>query len=472
MRTRSARGRPAPQRLLRRTLGRVLTACFGLALTVLGLTGTAQPASAAGTLISGSKPVVASSIESANFPAGAAVDGDPTSRWASAWSDPQWLQIDLGAGAQVSSIEIDWEAAYASGYQVQASNDASTWTTVHTVTNGTGGTESYPLSVTTRYLRLYLTQRATGYGYSLYEWKVFGTPSTSGTTGYVLADPQVTGQTPATGNPPHAYFHEFQANCSADHELPDDPIVFPGQPGASHMHTFMGNTTTNANSTLASLNASTSTTCLAPGDKSGYWMPTVYNGNTPIIPSGVQTIYYKSGINDYTAVRPFPAGLRFLVGSPSATATEFANAPGYVAGWECGNSYHNIDIPISCDPGSNLEIRMQAPSCWNGLYLDTPDHKSHMAYPVNGVCPADHPIALPMIEFKMAFPVSGDMSQVHLSSGRGFSFHYDFFNAWDPATLNAMVTHCINGGLQCDARGYDQSQPDKGAALNQNYELP
>jgi hypothetical protein len=64
------------------------------------------------------------------------------------------------------------------------------------------------------------------------------------------------------------------------------------------------------------------------------------------------------------------------------------------------------------------------------------------------------------------------MSQVHLSSGRGFSFHYDFFNAWDPATLNAMVTHCINGGLQCDARGYDQSQPDKGAALNQNYELP
>jgi hypothetical protein len=64
------------------------------------------------------------------------------------------------------------------------------------------------------------------------------------------------------------------------------------------------------------------------------------------------------------------------------------------------------------------------------------------------------------------------MSQVHLSSGRGFSFHYDFFNAWDPATLNAMVTHCINGGLQCDARGYDQSQPDKGAALDQNYELP
>ncbi len=96
-----------------------------------------------------------------------------------------------------------------------------------------------------------------------------------------------------------------------------------------------------------------------------------------------------------------------------------------------------------------------------------------MAYPVGGVCPADHPVALPMIEFKMAFPVStANMSQLHLSSGRGFSFHYDFFNAWDVPTLAAMVNHCIVGGLQCDPRGYDQNQPEKGAALNAQYLLP
>jgi hypothetical protein len=101
-----------------------------------------------------------------------------------------------------------------------------------------------------------------------------------------------------------------------------------------------------------------------------------------------------------------------------------------------------------------------------------------MAYPVvkNGtndnICPADHPVALPMIEFKMAFPASGDMSAVRLSSGRGYSFHYDFFTAWDPATQAALVGHCINGGLQCDARGYDQSHPEAGAALNDRYELP
>jgi hypothetical protein len=316
-----------------------------------------------------------------------------------------------------------------------------------------------------------MTARGTQYGYSLYEFKVYGTAPASGPAGYILANPQVTGVVPSTYNPPHTYFHEFQANCSPTRNLPDDPIVFPGLPGASHMHTFMGSTVTDANSTLATLQAGGSS-CLAPGDKSGYWMPTMYNGTTAVNPVGLQTIYYKTGVNDYTSVRPFPPGLRFVVGSPAASATEFDNAPGYVAGWECGDSYHNTDLPTSCPAGSGINIRMQAPSCWNGLYLDTPDHKSHMAYPVNGVCPADHPIALPMIEFKMAFPVNGDMSQVHLSSGRGFSFHYDFFNAWDTATLAALVNHCVVGGLQCDDRGYDQNQPQKGAVLNDQYLLP
>ncbi|MFI7385522.1 DUF1996 domain-containing protein [Streptomyces sp. NPDC049813] len=297
--------------------------------------------------------------------------------------------------------------------------------------------------------------------------------------GYIPANPPVTGVEPSTKQPPQAYFHEFQAHCSVTHTKPDDPIVYPGQPGKSHDHTFMGNTTTDANSTTASLDSG-STKCLAPGDKSGYWMPTLLNGDQPVLPVGEQTIYYKAGVTDYTSVRPFPKGLRFVVGSPMQTAQEFRNHRGFVEGWECGNSYFNVDFPASCPTSrdTQLNIRMQAPSCWDGKYLDTPDHKSHMAYPVvkpgtnDNMCPADHPVALPMIEFKMAFPVNGDMSKVRLSSGRGYSFHYDFFNAWDDRTLKAMVDHCVVGGLQCDPRGYDQNHPDKGAVLNDHYELP
>ncbi|MEV4950139.1 DUF1996 domain-containing protein [Streptomyces sp. NPDC053755] len=297
--------------------------------------------------------------------------------------------------------------------------------------------------------------------------------------GYILANPQVTGVTPSTAVPPPAYHHEFQAGCAVTHAAADDPILYPGRPGASHDHTFMGNTTTNAHSTTASLTAGP-TSCTAPADASAYWMPSLYKGDRKILPVGPQVIYYKAGVTDYRSVRPFPKGLRFVVGSPTQSAQEFRNHKGFVEGWECGDSFFNTDFPASCPsrPDVQLNLRFQAPSCWDGKYLDTPDHKSHMSYTVvkpgtnDNMCPASHPVALPMIEFKMAWPVNGDMSQVRLSSGRGYSFHYDFFNAWEERTLKALVDHCIVGGLQCDTRGFDLYRPERGAVLNADHRLP
>ncbi|WP_439656914.1 DUF1996 domain-containing protein [Lentzea sp. HUAS TT2] len=267
--------------------------------------------------------------------------------------------------------------------------------------------------------------------------------------------------------------HEFQANCAFTTDRPDDPIVFPGLPGASHLHTFLGNPSTNASSTNDSLKQAT-TNCRTPDDKSAYWFPSVLNGDQVVRPEGNQVVYYKSGILRYQDVVPFPPGMRFVVGSPTATEEQFRTAPGAIEGWECGDSAHNWDIPAYCAPGSQLNVRYQAPSCWNGRDLDSADHKSHMAYPDRAtlVCPTSHPVAVPMIEFKMAFPVSGDMSRVRLSSGRGYTWHYDFMNAWDAPTQAALVRHCINGGLQCDPRGYDQYKPHRGAALGPDYRLP
>nr|WP_307873097.1 DUF1996 domain-containing protein [Actinoplanes ovalisporus] len=442
------------------------------------LTGV-HTASAADTLISQGKPTLASSTENGGAPAAAAVDGNTTTRWGSAWSDPQWLRVDLGSTATVSQVKLTWEAAYAKAFQIQTSADGTNWTNVYSTTTATGGTQTLSVSGSGRYVRMYGTQRGTGYGYSLYEFQVYGTytstPPTSG-PGYVMANPPVTGVVPSTAvppdtNPPTTH-HEFQMNCSVSRtNLNDDPIVFPGLAGASHSHTFMGNTTTNANTTVNSLKAG-STSCITPGDKTGYWMPTLLNGDTAVQPVGRQTIYYKSGVIDYRSVRPFPEGLRYVVGSPTASLEDFRNHPGAVEGFECGDLSFNWDIPANCAPGTQLNVRFQAPSCWNGLHLDTPDHKSHMAYPVLGVCPSSHPVAVPMIEFKMAWPVSGNMSNVRFSSGRGFSFHYDVFNAFDPPTLAALTRHCINGGLQCDPRGFDLYKPDRGAALNENYVLP
>jgi Domain of unknown function (DUF1996)/F5/8 type C domain len=431
------------------------------------------------TNIAQGRSATASSSENVNMRASYAVDGDGISRWSSAWNDPntadaQWFQVNLGSVQQLCGVTLQWEGAYGKAFKLETSNDAVSWTPIYSTTTGTGGTQALSVTGAGQYIRMNASARGTGYGYSLLEFKVFSSAPTPppSTAGYIPAAPPVTGVVPSTFTPPHAYFHEFQAQCAVSRSnLPDDPIIYPGKPGASHSHTFLGNRTTNALSTLASLQAGT-TTCDAPGDKSAYWMPTMFNGDTPVMPIGTQTIYYKTGVDDYTSVRPFPPGLRFVVGNMNATPDEFLHAPGAIEGWECENSSRNATFP-SCPAGGQyqLNIRYQAPSCWDGLNLDSPDHKRHMAYPINGRCTPSHPVAVPMIEFKMAFPAGADTSKVRLASGPAYSFHYDFFNAWDPATLQAMVRQCINGGLQCNSRGYDQAQPGKGAALGSDYLL-
>src|SRR2546429_274523 len=148
-----------------------------LALVAILLAGTAValspiPSGATPSLLSQGKPATASSIENAGTPPSAAVDGNSGTRWSSAFSDPQWIQVDLGATAQVSQVVLQWEAAYATAFQIQLSADASTWAVVYSTTTGTGGTQTLDVSGTGRYLRVFGTARATPYGYSLFELAV------------------------------------------------------------------------------------------------------------------------------------------------------------------------------------------------------------------------------------------------------------------------------------------------------------
>ncbi|MEW2373192.1 family 20 glycosylhydrolase [Streptomyces sp. NPDC006656] len=147
----------------------------------------------AGNLAQG-RPTTASSTETASFPAAAATDGDPGTRWSSAYRDPQWLQVDLGAARDIGRVVLRWEAAYARSFQIQLSDDATTWRTIHSTTSGTGGLQDLTgLSGSGRYIRLYATQRATAYGDSLYEFEVFGpqpdAPHTLTAAGQALDDP-------------------------------------------------------------------------------------------------------------------------------------------------------------------------------------------------------------------------------------------------------------------------------------------
>jgi hypothetical protein len=128
-----------------------------------------------GTNLALNQPAYASSIQAAGDPATAAVDNNWGSRWSSASSDPQWLLVDLGATHTISQVALYWESAYGKAFQIQTSNDAVNWTTIYSTTTGTGGIQMIPLSGSGRYVRLYGTARGTGYGYSLWEFQVFGT---------------------------------------------------------------------------------------------------------------------------------------------------------------------------------------------------------------------------------------------------------------------------------------------------------
>jgi hypothetical protein len=139
----------------------------------------AGAAPAAPTLLSQGKTATASSLENATFPASAAVDGNAGTRWSSAFSDPQWLEVDLGASASISQVVLQWEAAYATAFQIQTSANGTTWTTIFSTTTGTGGTQTLNITGTGRYVRMNGTARATQYGYSLWEFQVFGTMSSS-----------------------------------------------------------------------------------------------------------------------------------------------------------------------------------------------------------------------------------------------------------------------------------------------------
>ncbi|MCB7136900.1 discoidin domain-containing protein [Cellulosimicrobium marinum] len=123
------------------------------------------------------RPVTASSIDEPGHEPEMAVDGNAGTRWSSAWSDPEWIAVDLGASYDLDRVVIDWETAYGSGYEIQTSPDGKTWTTVHTVTDGNGGFDDLAVTGTGRHVRLYATERATQWGFSLYELEVFGTPS-------------------------------------------------------------------------------------------------------------------------------------------------------------------------------------------------------------------------------------------------------------------------------------------------------
>ena len=199
---------PRPHRRPRDRRLRFLTALGVLATLVTGYLAvlTASPATAAPVLLSQGRPATASSSEGAAMGAGAAVDGNTGTRWSSAFSDPQWIQVDLGSAQAISQVVLNWEAAYGRAFTLATSTNGTTWTTIHTTTTGTGGVQTIPVTGNGRYVRMNGTARGTAYGYSLWEFQIYGETTTNpdptcGTTNAAQGRPATASSTENAATP-------------------------------------------------------------------------------------------------------------------------------------------------------------------------------------------------------------------------------------------------------------------------------
>ncbi|GIF69240.1 hypothetical protein Ais01nite_72750 [Asanoa ishikariensis] len=260
---------------------------------------------------------------------------------------------------------------------------------------------------------------------------------------------------------------EFRADCTYSHRLPDDPIVAPGLPGASHMHSFVGNKAVKASTVASDLTKFTATTCKPVKDHSAYWVPTLYDNatNKPVETTGFR-VYYRALSKDSTGQMPMPSGLRMISGDAKKKTPTPRGARGqfYCAFYGPGDldgiaRSKNGNWPI-CGGDATLHFMLGFPDCWDGKHLDSPNHKDHVAYGSGNGCPRSHPVKIPAITFDIQYGAKGTSAGYYLSSDKegksASSMHGDAFVMWDVATMNKRTKNCVFQRRTCDNNGYQK----------------
>lgn len=241
-----------------------------------------------------------------------------------------------------------------------------------------------------------------------------------------------------------------------------DPIVTPGEV-ASHLHDIVGG---NAFSPVMDYNTTQSsdcTSCMVSKDKSNYWVPSLFYDNNgqfePVAQHGSASIYYlneKTRLGSGETMKALPVGLRVLAGDPEKRSGSQAFEDQAV-NYKCLN-YKGTPTDSKGFPNQNcpdgLRAEITFPSCWDGVNLDSEDHKSHMAYPSvtfeAGACPSSHPVHLVTVKMEVIFETfnhqfNGNNPFVWSNGDpTGFGFHGDLVMGWDYDVLSRAVEECTN----------------------------
>ena len=250
------------------------------------------------------------------------------------------------------------------------------------------------------------------------------------------------GNTPPTAGAGHG---AFRTKCDVSHFAFDDPLVYPNQRGASHLHMFFGNDSINSTSDTTNLANTGGSTCDGGTlNRSAYWTPALLDmsAKKPVLPED-SIWYYKEGYNGLSGSDfVLPEGLGMI-------GREFY--------WTCnGGATRYQNIP-SCASGERLDLIVDFPQCWDGQNKWLSD-ESHTAYPSDRKCPDSHPKVLPQITLNLRYRVlyEGQTNNLMLSSdmggvAKGSTAHADWINGWNPEISEKWLVNCLESQGDCNA---------------------
>jgi hypothetical protein len=245
---------------------------------------------------------------------------------------------------------------------------------------------------------------------------------------------------------------KYLQSCPVNVSVQQDPLAAPGVEVSDHPHDSAGSSAFGKDMTTGAMLAAP-TSCFLRSNHSAYWWPAMQRADGTLAHARSITTYYAAAGADPAAiaggkVQPFPTGLRFLFGNPSSTVLQSTS----LIRWHCNHA--NPDQydhpPTSCPGTEGITVDFNTFPCWDGMHLDTADHKSHMApavvTPGGSGCPADHPVRVPQLQISFAFAadaVGACPSSDHGIGPCGRSAHMDLWEAQDPAVQD-QLTRCLN----------------------------
>ena len=225
---------------------------------------------------------------------------------------------------------------------------------------------------------------------------------------------------------------------------------------------FFGNTDADADSTYESLSTSGGGSCQGGAlNRSSYWSPAVLNAAGDVVIPEYAVVYYKGtfgGASEIALIPELPPGLKMIAGYNSADPSALSHFD-----WTCDDGVISQQTIPDCPADELVGVRLSFPQCWNGVDIDSPDHRSHMAYLTYSgsvpACPDGYPIHVPEYSIGIWFANDGNSQAWHLSSdvmpdmtyANGSTFHSDWVGAWDPKVQQRWLQECIHELRDCVA---------------------